>query len=260
MLAPKNNKQIEAYLSGDDTPEDRRSFKQTIDTDPQLANEVKLWQNVDDALSNESTLDFQQKVTDAGKDYLAATGSPTAKIRRMGISRRLLSIAAGVLVLVASSVLIWQLNQDDPTSGQELYAANFTPYQIVPETVRSTEELLLSSSKLSKGLIEYQEKDFTAAAATFESLLPDYEDSMNLVFPLANAYLNQQPARTSLAAEQFQRVIDNDQSAYVPRAKWYLALIRIQEEDFAAAKSLLEEVKAYGGKTGQRAEALLKSL
>jgi len=260
MLSPKNNEQIDAYLSGDDTPEDRRGFKQAINADPQLANEVALWKNIDDALGDESNLDFQQKVTAAGKDYLAATDSPKAKVRRMGVSRRLLSIAAAVLALVVSSVLIWQASQESTANGQELYAANFTPYKIVPETVRSTEELLLSSSSLAKGLLEYQEKNYTAAATTFESMLPEYEDSMNLVFPLANAYLNQQPAQTSLASDLFQRVVDNGQSVYVPRAKWYLALIRIQEEDFTTAKSLLEDVKAYGGKTGQRAEALLETL
>lgn len=260
MLAPKNNEQIDAYLSGEDTPEGQRDFQRAVAADPQLANEVTLWRNIDEAIGNESTVDFQQKVADAGKHYLAEAGGPQAKVRRLGVSRRLLSIAAAVLVLVASSVLIWQLNQDGTANGQELYAANFTPYQIVPETVRSTEELLLSSSSLAKGLLEYQEKNFTAAAATFESMLPKYEDSMNLVFPLANAYLNQQPAQASLAAEQFQRVIDNGQSVYVPRAQWYLALIRIQQEDFSAAKALLEDVKRYGGETGKRAEALLKSL
>lgn len=259
MLPPKNNEQIDAYLSGDNTPEERRGFEQATAADPQLAGEVTLWQNVDEALGDEPTLDFQQTVAKVGKDYLAAMGSSQAKVRRLGVSRRLLSIAAAVLVLVASSVLIWQLSQGSPVNGQELYAANFTPYEITPEAVRST-DLPPPPSGLTKGLIEYQDKQYAAAATTFESLLPAYKDSMNLVFTLANAYLNQQPARVSLAATQLQRVIADGQSTYVPRAQWYLALIRVKEGDLPAAKALLEDVISYGGETGKQAEALLKSL
>ncbi|MEM8907593.1 MAG: hypothetical protein AAGD05_07085 [Bacteroidota bacterium] len=161
-----------------------------------------------------------------------------------------------MLLLLASAVLLYLLPPAEPLSGEALFAQHFTPYSL-NQSIRSN---AATDSLLTQAYQQYQNQAYTDAAQTFERLRESQPDNVLFSFCLAHAYLNQQAPKLDLAQSQFQKVIDQQQSIYVPRAKWYLALLFLKKEEKANARPLLEDLAKSTDQYGSRAQALLQQL
>ncbi len=249
---------IKAYLDGELTGAELEAFEKELLSNPELAEDVELYQTIDMVLEDEATLNFQKIVQAEDEAFFEENTAKLVEqpIRKIGGFNRQWMIAASFLFLIVSAILLWQLQTNAPQSNQELFAQYADTYPL-NEDLRSSDSTV---SDFEKGIQEYQSKDFDAATQTFEVLVAKNEQDMSLLFCLANAYFNQNPPQLDLAAQQFQKIITKDSSIYVPKAKWYLALIALEKEDLVQAKTLLKEVEQSGDKFGKIAERLLKEL
>jgi outer membrane PBP1 activator LpoA protein len=215
---------------------------------------LQLWRNIDEAIGDESTLRFQRKVSEAGAPYLAGS---VAKVRSLGGIRRYLAIAASVLILVSGGLFVYQQLDGQERSGSELYASNYTSYDL--SQIR-TSETAATTDPFAQGVASYAAGDFQQAAALFAPLTQEGTNKMKATFALAHAYLNQTPPKTMEAEVQLRAIITDDKSSYVSSAKWYLALIHLQREEVTLAKPLLAAVQQAGGKLGKTATEILAEL
>ena len=247
---------IEAYLNGTLSAVDSKEFEQRLESDQELLEQLRLFQNINTAVKDKPLLNFQDIVRSEGEAFLAKETSGAALVRPINWPRRLLGIAASLLVLLASIFLIWKM-QPGPLSGEELYVQNFETYPLNQSINRSGEE---GPSKFKSGVTQYQAENFVLAAQAFQELAIANDQDMVLAFCLANTYLNLNPPKFDSAEQQFQKIIEDGASIYVPKAQWYLALILLQKEDLKQAEGLLQEVAKSGDQFGVQAKALLKEL
>ncbi len=250
---------IEAYLEGKLTEEERKAFEAQLASDPKLAEKVSLYKNIDQVIEDQSTLDFQKLVQEQGTIFLQNEQKETAGEQSpiRFLSRRSLLIAASLLILVISIVLIYQnVNNQDKLSGPELYAHNFDTYNL-NQSLRSQVSRL---TDFQNGIKAYQSQDYDLAVNIFEDLAQNDSDDIVLAYCLAQAYLNQQPAQFAKAKASLRKIIVEGGSIYVPKAKWYLALIHLQEEALVEAKNLLEEVAQSDDQFGAKAKQVLGQL
>ncbi len=217
---------IEAYLNGTLTGDALTEFEQRLKSEPDLAAQVQLFQNMDDALNDQPALDFQKIVQMEGAAFLQKAAAPPAKVRRIGWSRKQWAIAATLLFLVVSAALFWKMQSTDISSGDELFAQHFETYTL-NEGLRGEED---ENVDFKKGIQQYRLKNYGLAAETFNTLAENAPQDMVLAFCLANAYLNQSPPQTDLAQQQFQKIIADGSSIYTPTAKWYMALTLLKKE------------------------------
>ncbi|MEM8909220.1 MAG: hypothetical protein AAGD05_15345, partial [Bacteroidota bacterium] len=61
---------IEAYLNGTLAPAELQQFEAQLQTDPDLAAQLALFQNIDTALKDQSVLNFQKMVQQEGEAFL----------------------------------------------------------------------------------------------------------------------------------------------------------------------------------------------
>lgn len=250
-----NNEQIEDFISGQLSGDEKKSFQQQLTEVPELAAEVSFRQDIEQALNDEAALDFQKLVQEKGAAYLA--GRTGGKVRQLRSFNRLFAIAAAVLVLVASAVFVWQQFTSTPVSGPELYAAYFEPYPL-DQTQRGESDA--SDAIFEQGVQLYRSANYDEAITAFEEVAAADQQDVVTAFALANAYLNAEPAKSAAALVQFQKIIDHNRSVFVYRAKWFSALIHLQNEDLAQAKPLLQEVANSSDNLREKAEDLLAEL
>ncbi|MFK8163877.1 MAG: hypothetical protein AB8H12_15635 [Lewinella sp.] len=251
MSSQNTNKKINDYLDGALSESEKADFQESIGQTPGLAEELQLWQDIDQATSDEATLDFQRKVAEAGAPYQV---NKTAKVRSLTGVRRYLAIAASVLVLVSAGLFIYQQIGDQEMSGSELYASNYTAYDL--SQIRKS-GLDVANETFAQGVASYSAGDFEQAATLFAPLTEAGSNKMKATFALAHAYLNQAPPKTKEAEARFRSIITDNNSSYVTSAKWYLALIHLEREEIGLATPLLEAVQQAGGKQGKAAAAIL---
>ncbi len=258
---PKYEK-IEAYLNGTLPPTEYEVFEQEIQSNPKLAEQVQLFREIDKALEDEGALNFQKVVQAEEEAFLKEFEKEVSEeenskpLRKIGGFNRQWMMAASFLIFLFSAFLLWQFQPSESSSNEELFAQYVETYPL-NEDVRGNDS---TATNFEIGIQQYQAKDFDAAVQTFESLAATNGKDMSLAFSLGNAYLNQTPPQFILAEQQFRKIITNDSSIYVSKAKWYVALILLQKGELTEAKNLLKDVTESGDKYGRKAEELLKEL
>ncbi len=259
-MASTNNEKIDAYLSGNLSGKESTAFDRQLQQEATLKEEVTFWQSIDQALEDEATVDFQQKVVRAGKEYLASRQGAAAPVRQLRGTRRYLAIAATLLLLITAGLFLWNNPFTQEYSGKELYATNFETYDLGASQNRSGLETS-PTIDFATGVQQYKAGDFAAAATTFAALLANDKSNMALTFALAQAQLNLNPPDLTAAGNLLQSVITDGKSAYVTSAHWYLALVKLQQEKPKEAKELLTVVQASAGQDlKEKATAILQTL
>lgn len=257
MTPQQSFEKIEAYLNGELDEVQLKIFEEQMKKDDALAAQVHLFKNMDLAISDKSALQFQKLVQKEANPFFQKSSAPEAKIRKLSWTSRSWTIAASILVLIISATLLFQkFGSSDPVSNQELFAQNFMVYDL-DENLRSS---AIEPDLFQAGIREYQKENYSAAIDTFQNLQKSTPNDMVLAFALGNTFLNQNPSNFRLAQAEFQKVIEEDNSIYVSKAKWYLALIYINNGRINLAKNLLQEVVESGDNLSKNAEHLLKDL
>lgn len=249
---------IESYLEGKLEGEVLEKFEQRLQSDQDFAEQFALFNQVDRVLEDKGALDFQKMVQEQGTLFLqkeSSSETSEGKVLNIFSNRKNWLIAATLLFLVISSLVLWN-NSNTNLSGPALYAQHFETYNL-NQAVRSG---AAEEGDFEKALNAFQKADYLQASQLLENLSKTKQSDMLLSFSLAQAYLNQKPAKFAAAKDALQKIIADGKSIYTPKAKWYLALILIHEESNVEAKKLLEDVAKSGDQFGAKAKTLLKEL
>lgn len=253
-----NFEKIDAYLNGDLTGKALEQFEQHLRSDQDFAAQVNLFKNIDAALVDEEALALQQQTESLGMEYFNQIEKKEAKIKKLPFYRRPLSIAASVIFLVACGMIWWLVNSSgDSVSNEALFASHYEPYSL-SNLVRGGVD---QNTIYDQAMDAYSSSDLTNATRLFQTHIANKPNDMMAIFSLATVYLQQSPPALDDAARYYQAIINDGNSILVSQAQWYLALIRIKQDDRESAKGLLEELMtSEDSKLMEQAEDLLDKL
>lgn len=253
---------IEDYLNGTLVGNDLKNFEARLQSDTELVAQVELFREMDDAIGDKEVLNFQEMVQAEGVVFLE-NSSPEEKTqtpniaKRINLARRYFLVAASILFLITSALIYWNMQSGAMPTGSELFAQYHEVYDL-NQNVRGIDAS--TDPKFQSGLQQYQAKNYSAAANIFQELATSNETDMVLAFSLGSAYLNQQTPNLNLASQQFEKIMTDGQSIYVPRAKWYQAMIHLKEENLEKAKPLLEDLAKSKDSFGEKASKILEKI
>jgi hypothetical protein len=234
---------IESYLDGGMSVTEREQFEKLLEEDSELASELALHKNVNEAILDEETVRFRVAVrriieekTSIPRKFLHALKYP---------------LAASILILIGLS--LWQLFFLKK-SPAELYLSYYKPYHSDIST-RSTEE---SKNTIDLACMLYQEGDFESSF----SMLQDYlhKNSDNLV---AHFYLGLSAMELNmynLAIEEFKIVEQDPVTPFAIHARWYLAMSFIQLGQVNDALHCLNVLSKEENLYSEKASAILKRI
>ena len=168
-------KKIEKYIEGTMDKEELKKFKEELARDPNLVEEVKLHQDIGIALTETDVIDFEKKIS----TIFESTAKEMEKEGKVFSIRRMLSIAASILLLVTAGYFIFNFNKTNPSSVADLVQEKFSFSQNISEGILNenktkgiNEEELKSEIKNTwrKTVKEFKKNNFVAAISLFDEI------------------------------------------------------------------------------------------
>jgi cytochrome c-type biogenesis protein CcmH/NrfG len=163
----------------------------------------------------------------------------------------LLKVAAVVMLIAVSAVVVFQLNR--PSSPQDLFTQHFEPYP--NEFVSAKRGDDIAADPIVQAFQAYDNQNYNAAIEGFTRIL-DEEKNVMVLFYLGSAQLAQNQSQSAIAT--FERFLEISEDS-VTEAKWYLALSYLKEARAEEARVLLEEIKE-DDEYGKQATRILRRL
>ena len=235
---------FENYLLGDLSKEDSIAFETRLETDSKFKESFNTYKELNSFLEHkfeneEASNAFQSNLNNISKTYFEKQDAPKKVIR---FKPWQYAMAASVALLIG---VVMFNNLSTPVYG------DFANYDNISLTVRGEQDALLHTAENA-----FNAKDFAKAEEAFKSLLVLEKDNTELQFysGVANIELN-----NFETAEKLLISLSKGQSVYKNKAKWYLALSNLKQEEYNECLEILKTISEDADEYKQ-AQRLIKKL
>ncbi|MEM7101978.1 MAG: hypothetical protein AAF502_02530 [Bacteroidota bacterium] len=220
-MSQKNHlEQIEAYLDGSMSPEERQDFESRLKTDNALAEAFAAAQSATDALDILVQIQLKKQLKTMEKQR--------SQKNKFSIRKNIIPLAAAIILGVLT--IAW-FGIRSTYSDSSLVAAAMETY---PGTG------IRGSAEIDQGVQAYSEKNYASAMEYFEGITKGDPYYSTAQFYLGNIYLEN--GLSSKAIRAFEIVRDNNDSRFAEPSEWFLALSYLSSGQRNSAKEELGKV------------------
>ena len=247
-----NDDDLERYLLGRMSEQEKQAFEQQLSTDATLADELELYRDTVAGIRLEGSQALKERLREVEAslaDQRVSRPSEDQEARRRPLMIWL-AIAASLLAVILLGYLVLP-----GTSPEDRYAVYYQPYpNLINPTPRSAEGV--EETLLERAMRAYDNQQYVQALALFEQ--GNAFSNPGYTFYYAASYLgSNQPQK---AIPLLERVARNQKSLFYAPALWYLALAHLKMNNPAEAIPYLEKVAARDGDYAREAGQLLREL
>ena len=237
---------IDRYIQGELDAPQREAFAQRLQNEPELAEIVRLNQEVNATLADTKAAEFRSNLN-------TIRAQREQKVRLIQPVWVRAAAAVGLLVVVA---LAWFLLQPSKSSPEMLFAENFTMGYI--EGIERTDVDASKLNNLEKAQLAYNDSLYTESLDFFNAhLTRDPDDAESRIYA----------AKAAVATDDLSTAVDllipvsNSNSPWKWDASWNLALINLKQGKLEEGKKRLEIIaKEADAPMAKKAKKLLKAL
>ncbi|MGY6522187.1 MAG: tetratricopeptide repeat protein [Mongoliitalea sp.] len=226
-ISQEQFEQIENYILGKLTEQEKESFEIALQTDPSLQDKVQevkgLMEALEEAGLRASMEEFHQVF-----DTELALDKPVKRLNPwFGVAAAVITllILAGVWVLIPTSTIYEDLFESYYVEDPGLI------------TAMSSE----SDYEFDRAMVDYKSGNFKDAVTRWQQILelkPE-NDTLNYFLGAAHLALNE----TGTALDYFEKVSQLPQGRFTNDTFWYLALVYLKQGKVEAAKMSLEKTE-----------------
>lgn len=234
------NGYFEASLSQDQLEEVTR----LLETDSEFASEFEFQKELQVSLKKEERQDIKAMFSDLAEEK----AKPQTKVFQL----RPWLVAASMALLVGLGSWFLFFNSPD-LNTDELYAANFSPYDNVVQPIERGNQL---EDLKTRAFTAYENEEYPEALQLFKELHTKQNDSyIDFYSAMIMMQLNKQKEAIPLLKGYIEK-----EGELTDRASWYLALAYLKQEDIASSKAQLKILVDKKGFKNKAAEKLLEQL
>lgn len=242
-------KMIDAFLSGDLSPEENAAFLEALKKDTSLQKEVALHQDLDAALHETDVIDLRAKLQTI--HTRVAINKNQGLIRQL-FATRIVQLAAAVITLLIISTTVYQIVQDPGLSTDELYEMYYQPDDAVMFMRSGTTGA--DDGLLMEALRKYEQQDYQGALQLFKK----DESSLLVHFYSGLAYMEIEMFDEAILS--FQKVLDDGNSLFVEQSKWYQGLCYLKSDRLQDAKVIFANLSGEGSTYKPKIDFILDNL
>ena len=206
----KHSASIEQYLANEMAPSERTAFKKELRSNPELAEELKLTQNIDSALMRDDIIELRLKL-------IAAINAGRVVKEEVPVvhmyTRKWWYAAASMLVLCAVAATLY-LQTPRNISNDSLFTQYYNSENIIDQT--------RGDQNIVEAVIKFQQKDFRTASVLFKSILD--KDNSNIAVWFYYGISNIETKNYDNSIKAFNTIIKQNDNLYIEHAEWYLGL------------------------------------
>jgi TolA-binding protein len=229
---------IQKYLDGEMAEEELKKFRDDLQSDPELVQELDLHRSLGEIIISQDEERFRKKLNEAYKTYKIKSkdnGGIDSSMRRSKILKKAIPYISLITVLIV--VLFFYGNRKE--TNYEIFNKYLLPYnKELASRERNTGEQ--KNSNLEQGVNLYFQSNYSEASQQFNYFLNLYPDNIEAHFynGLCYIYLNEFES----AITSFDFVLHESYNYYQEYANWYLALCYIRTNNNETAKILLQQI------------------
>ena len=242
---------IEKYFQGKLNEEELQLFNEKLQSDPSFEQEFRDMKLISDGVketARHKTLSILQS---------AEANISKKETTKINVSmKRLVSIAASLVVIATVSYFAISSGTGGSLTGDEIYNDYFTHYVNLYSGTERNNTSLETTTLSARAYNAYDIKDYSTSANLFDKLL---EDEKNEFHYLYSGISNLKSGNTEVAKERFN-IVMNNYSNLQEQAQWYLTLALFKEGSESEATANAASLIASNSSYNRQANKLLADL
>lgn len=228
----KQQENIRRFVEGNLMGDDLEQFKQALQNDVELEQEVAYYRNLEFVLSNERLFRVSNLIDNIGEESAArqTESSSSTSLKLFFKKTRNKWMLAGFLLLFFSGIF-WLYQQRANGSEVEVMLQPYLqPFELLINTDEGTE------SNLKDGIAAYDRKEYATAAKLLEAYVSNHRSHIYArLYAGISRLLNKEPKAALVLLESLYQEDGIVRSA----AGWYSSLAQLQIGEYELAKDQL---------------------
>jgi hypothetical protein len=237
----------EDYLSGYLSGKELELFEKELKTNPELASEVLLRTEIENALRDKNFMDFRNLLNNTPR--VRHQYSNGVNIRNEVFRTWQIAAASFLLVILAGGM--WYIFSSNFYSSDRLISKYYKPAQSIGQN-RSVE--FGTDDALKEAFSYYQQNDYLNALKYFSTL----DNQVTAKFYSGVCYIELEDYQK--ATSSFEFVINNKDNLFIEQAEWYLGLIYLMNNDKDKASDQFTKISRTDSFYSNQAQEILKYL
>jgi len=252
----KHTDRIQKYLDGNLSEEELKKFKEDLQKDPELLEELDLHRSLNEVVTSQDENRFRKKLNEAYKVYKVDVSADTREKHsfRKSSPVKYLSYFGAVVFFIAGIFTLHTLRKQ---SNEVIFNKYFTPF-VKELSSRNYSENDGINSALMQGVNLYLQNDFSEASKVFNIVLSENPDNTDAQFYNGLCYIYLNDFRNAISS--FDNVLRQPYNYYQEYARWYLAMCYIGTNSNPTARSILIEISSDSGYFSVKAKKVLRKL
>ena len=242
--------EIESFLSDDLDNISLASFEDELAMNPDLAADVKLFREVDEAIGERDVMELRASLQNIRKAEENEKNREVRGIRPPKTQRILWYTVAASIVLILG---IASFVRNQSYSNQEIYRDYYQTYKV--GIFRSADN---STDLMTDAMKQFSESNYDVALKLFHQVLANNENNPAVNFYVGVAY--QEKKDYTKAIQSYTKVVKHNDNLFTEQAQWYIGLCYLQREDKDEALKIFRQIASSDGYYASQATDIIKKL
>jgi tetratricopeptide (TPR) repeat protein len=243
---------VERYLAQQMKQDELDWFREEMDINPALAEEVQFQSDIGDAILNDETLAFRAQINNLFERKDSKKSPAKRKIINFPRTARIAVATLAAFIMLGGGLY---LHNYRTISAEKLFEIYYAPYEALAN-VRSSNTYL--PDILENAMQKYEKQEYETALLLFETVLASDGGNITSKFYSGISYL--ETHRYKVAEKSFTGVINHNDNLFIEHAEWYLGLCYLKTGEYEKAKILFSSIADSGGYHSKNAGRLIKNL
>lgn len=243
---------IEKYLNETMEKDELKWFREEMEMNPSLSDEVQMHRDIGDAILNEETLEFRAQISSLFDKREPVSKPETSRAISIPHSVRVAVASFAALIMIGTGLYMYT-HRTIP--ADKLFEMYYEPYDGLMNVRSSNNEV---ANILVSAMHKYENKEFESALLLFETALATDMNNIPSRFYSGISYMATE--RFSIAETTFNKVIDQNDNLFIEQAEWYLSLCYLKTGEKGKARELLNTIAKTEGYYSRPARNLARNL
>ena len=243
---------IDRYLDGELSGEELASFRKQLLTNDDLRRELKLQQEINNALGETEIVGLRNQLKEIHKGQ--HSGRKEISLPRRIMASRISQLAAASILILLSLTVFTNIFKSELTANEKLFSQYYDKYE--PLNVRASsspaDEIYLNAVNA------YNKEDYEQALVLFEEVLDSDQNRMeaNIMSGVSNMELS----KYKNASGSFEKVIDHNNNLFIEDAQWYLGFCYLKTDHTEKAIEQFTKIASSTSSRKDKAKKILRKI
>lgn len=245
----KNKHLISRYLEGEMDPIEATGFEESLENDPELKEEVDLYREVEEAISDTEALDLRAQIDEIHEEL-----TPQLEKLKKNSSKQVLRyvVAASIAVIISLGTYSLFFKKVD---NNKIVTEFYKPYDVTLVNRSANTNI---TPMMREALYKYETQDYEEAIVLFKEILEINPQITASHLYSGISYLEIEQYKS--AEKSLTAVLEHNDNLYMEQADWYLGMVYLLNEEKNKARMQFRKIKNSDGYYEDEARKILRKL